>query len=424
MVPPPRACAAALLALATAAPVYDVTTFGARGDGQHDDTVPVRAAFSAAAAGGPGSVLFPASKTFLTGAFNLSSDLVVDIRGTVLATPDSDGGHYVLMPNLPWFDTNVIWQAFIHSDGANNITLRGGGVVDGNGAPWWACGCVKQPPPPEPPSPSGPPCNGFERPRLVNLIRGTGLVVRDLTFQNSPMWNLRPSWFDDVLITNVTILAPPGGAQGCNTDGIDPDGTQNMLVEDSYINVGDDAIAVKSGLNWLGRTYGRPSRNLTFRNLRIGKGHGISVGSEMSAGVYDVLFEDIVMDGTATGPRVKTERGRGGLVSNITFRNITMTNVGSAFQITEYYIDPPPPGNASSTPAFVNITLENVIAGPGCKDGVYLDGIPESLIHGLTLRNVDVSACATPMQVCNFTQGVCEGSVKPSCPPCLAAGGD
>lgn len=210
---------AAACVAAAAAPVFNVETFGAVGDGHHDDTDAVRACLAAAAAAGPSTVLFPAGKTFLTGAFNLSSDLVVQIEGTVLAYPDSADGHWVLAPDLPWFSFDLKWQAFIHSDGANNITLQGGGVVDGNGAHWWACGCGGiNPPPPLPPTNTSPPCLAHERPKLFNPVNGTGLLVQDLTFRNSPMWNLRPSWFNDVHIRNVTVLAPPKGA--CNTDGI------------------------------------------------------------------------------------------------------------------------------------------------------------------------------------------------------------
>lgn len=411
---------------AAAAPVFDVTQFGAVGDGKTDDTKAVRATFAAAASAGPSTVVFPSGKTFLTGAFNLSANLVLDVSGTVLAYPTGDDGHYVLAPNLPWFGEGLTWQAFIHSEGADNITLLSSskqGVVDGNGALWWACGC-HGPPPPLPPNNMSAPCLGYERPKLFNPVNGTGLVVRDIVFQNSPMWNLRPSWFTDVLIENVTVLAPIGIA--CNTDGIDPDASQNVVVRNSYINVGDDAIAVKSGYNWYGRTYGRPSRNITFSNMRIGTGHGVSVGSEMSGGVYDVLFENFVCNGTWLGPRVKTERGRGGLVANITFRNFTLIDVGEAsgggaFQITETYIDPPPPQNASATPHFANITIDGLtLLGTKTRVGTYLYGLPESVMQGIVLRDVDVRAATEqPIGTCQDAVGVCEGSVLPACPPCL-----
>jgi polygalacturonase len=207
--------AGALAALAAAAPVFDVTQFGAVGDGVHEDTAAVRATFAAAAQAGPSTVVFPAGKTFLTGAFNLSSDLVVLIQGKVLAYPDSSDGRFVLAPDVPWFSFDLKWQGFIHSDGADNITMMGGGEVDGNGEPWWACGCAGNPPPPLPPTNTSPPCLAYERPKLVHLVRAKGVTIRDLTFKNSPMWHLRPSWVDDLVISNVTVLSPPN-PYSCN----------------------------------------------------------------------------------------------------------------------------------------------------------------------------------------------------------------
>jgi len=403
----------------SSSPTFNVLDFGAVGDGTTDDTNAVRSALRAAEQAGPSTVLFPPQKTFLTGAFNLSSDLILSIQGVILAFPGSEDGHYVLQPNFPFLGPTdqPIWQAFIHSDGANNITLEGGGIVDGNGAIWWKCDCDSS-------NPSASPCLGLGRPHLFTPFNGKGLRVRDITFQNSPMWNLSPTFFEDVYITNVTILAPisKGGKNsiGCNTDGIDPLGVQDMVVENSHVSVGDDAIAIKSGFNWYGRTFGKPSVNITFRNMSIGTGHGISIGSEMSAGVYNILFENIFCNGTSTGPRIKSERGRGGLVANVTYRNITLHNVESAWQVTEYYINPPPPTNASATPSFKNITLENIVATGTMTTGSYFDGIPESIIEGVLIRNVDLRV-AQHVGICNYTQGLCEGSVLPSCPTCFSS---
>lgn len=409
-----------LVSFACAAPVYNVLDFGAIGDGKTDDTNAIRSALVAASSS-PSTVLFPSGKIFLTGAFNLSSNLILNVQGTILAFPDSAGGHFVLQPNWSFFGPtdSPIWQAFISSNGANNLTVLGGGVIDGNGAIWWKCDCASA-------NKSSPPCLGLGRPHLFTPFNGTGLTVRDITFRNSPMWNLSPTWFTDVYMTNVTLFAPIASASGpndigCNTDGFDPVGVSDMLVENSFVSVGDDAIAVKSGYNWYGRTFGRPSQNITFRNLYVGTGHGISIGSEMSAGVYNILFENMLLNGTGTGPRVKSERGRGGLVANVTYRNITLIDVQSAWQITEYYIDPPPPTNASATPSFRNITLDGIIAIGKMKTGFYFDGIPESIIDGITLSNIDLRVAAK-QGICSYTQGTCIGNVLPSCPlPCTGA---
>jgi polygalacturonase len=121
---------------------------------------------------------------------------------------------------MPWFGDGLKWQGFIHSDGASNITLAGGGVVDGNGAPWWACGCNGNPAPPAPPTNASGPCGydgvAYERPKLVHLVNGSDVVIANLTFRDSPMWHLRPSWITRLHVYNVTVVAPPNPIS-CNT---------------------------------------------------------------------------------------------------------------------------------------------------------------------------------------------------------------
>jgi polygalacturonase len=199
-----------------------------------------------------------------------------------------------------------------------------------------------------------------------------------------------------------------------------------VLVEDTTISVGDDTIAIKAGKDWYGRTYGRESYNLTFRHMRIGAGHGVAVGSEMSAGVRDVVFDDFTLVGTATGPRLKSQRGRGGHILNVTFKNFVQTSVGTGLDFTMYYSGASPvPGNASSTPVFAGVTVSNLTTtavAPGKKSaGFFSAGLPESNITGLVLRDVDFGAPAKPVTNCSYTVGVCEGSVLPACPPCLTA---
>jgi hypothetical protein len=195
-----------------------------------------------------------------------------------------------------------------------------------------------------------------------------------------------------------------------------------VLVEDVDISVGDDIFALKNGIDWWGRTYGRPSYNLTFRRVRAGTGHGVSIGSEMSAGISDVLFDDVYMRGTSTGPRIKSQRGRGGYVRNVSFTNFVLDGVGESVQITEYYSSTLPPQNASATPSFADIHIRNLTAinvPVGKKTiGVYMAGLPESPITGVTLQDVDFGRPHTQVANCSFTTGTCF-NVRPACPPCL-----
>jgi polygalacturonase len=124
----------------------------------------------------------------------------------------------------------------------------------------------------------------------------------------------------------------------CSADGLDIDAVQNALIEENFFDVDDDALCVKSGTVYEGRAFGRPARDILFRNNVIGRGHGITVGSETSADVYNVTFDNITMTNTGTGIRMKSERGRGGIVSGVTYRNIDMVEIqGQCVQITLNY---------------------------------------------------------------------------------------
>ena len=111
-------------------------------------------------------------------------------------------------------------------------------------------------------------------------------------------------------------------------------------MEDNYFDVDDDALCVKSGRDWDGRHFGRPARDILFRNNVIGRGHGITVGSETSGSVFNVTFDNITMAQTGTGIRMKTERGRGGVVDGVIYQNINMMDIaGQCIQVTLNYHD-------------------------------------------------------------------------------------
>jgi polygalacturonase len=193
------------------------------------------------------------------------------------------------------------------------------------------------------------------------------------------------------------------------------------MIERVHISTGDDCIAIKSGRNWYGRTFGRVSRNITVRDSTFGNGHGLSVGSEMSGGVADVLFYNLTATGTGAGVRLKSERGRGGLVTNVVYDRLALLNVGEAVQVTDNYDPGLPPTNATATPRFENITISNLHSKSALK-GWFLDGLPESPIKGLTLTNITLEGTSAKALTakCDFVDAATASctSVLPACPPC------
>ena len=397
--------------------VFDVREFGATGDGKTKDTKAIRAACAAVAAAHGGTLLFPAPGTYYTGAFNLTSNIVLDVEkgATVLGSADGDDWPVVnTRTEWPQVDDPPAHQALVFAWQVNNITLTGGGTIDGNAnsKTWWQCDNHDYPV-------SNPPCNGFSRPRIIEIFEARDVMMNDLTVQNSPNWYIHFSTVTNLHVNRVTVIDP---GDSPNTDGIDLDCVTNALVENCFFSVGDDALCVKSGRDYEGRRYAHPSRDIIFRNIRVGTGHGITIGSESSGGVYNVTFENIDMTGTSNGPRIKSQRGRGGVVDGITYRNVTARNLGEMVQVTLNYHKGLSPTNKTATPVLRNVLVEDCRFTAGKSDtpnaGV-MDGLPESHIQNVTLRNVDLNGGKAKWQTCQYVDnGVCEGSTN-ACPPCF-----
>jgi len=210
----------------------------------------------------------------------------------------------------------------------------------------------------------------------------------------------------------VTIINP---LDSPNTDGIDPDSTNNAVILDSYFFVGDDGIAIKSGWDTAGYTYGVPTTNVYVRNLTvINDGScGVCIGSEMSGGVANVTVEHSQFY-TSEGIRMKSAQGRGGYVVNVTYNDIVMEWQGIAISLNDYYGDHPVVGyNASALPIVHDFYVKNVVA-KNVWQAFDFSGLGDSPFYNIFLSNVTVKA------VVGWTCGNVTGyahEVLPS-PPC------
>ena len=137
--------------------------------------------------------------------------------------------------------------------------------------------------------------------------------------------------------TGSPILVP-------NTDGFDPESTSNVLLEDSYFAVNDDAAALKAGWDCAGYDLGIPTENVTIRNIVVWRGGGgISLGSEMSGGISNVYVENVLLQYGSYGIQVKTGDTRGGYVKNVVFNNFTIVGtLKKAVCIDAFYGSPNP----------------------------------------------------------------------------------
>jgi len=159
------------------------------------------------------------------------------------------------------------------------------------------------------------------RPQFIQFNRSENILIDGVKITNSPFWTIHPYLSKNVVIRNVKIYA-----HGHNNDGVDPEMSQNVLIENCTFDQGDDAIAIKSGRNPEGWRLKTPSKNIVIRNCLVKNGHQlVAIGSELSGGIENVLLENCkVIDGAKLNHLlfIKTNERMGGYVQNIYAKNL------------------------------------------------------------------------------------------------------
>ena len=200
------------------------------------------------------------------------------------------------------------------------------------------------------------------------------------------------------------------------SDGIDPDSTSNVLIEDCYIRTGDDAIAIKSGWDEFGYRYDRPSTNITIRNSIFSSPccAAICIGSEMSGGVADVHVSNLTVWDSAEGLRLKTGMGRGGYIRNIEMVDSTIDGSKTAFMYNAHYGGHPIGANTSVAPTVDSIKVARVT---GSNNGKVADieGLDQVVRIMTGISFTDVHTEATDGFTCEYASGVAHNTPPAPC---------
>jgi polygalacturonase len=330
--------------------------YGAVGDGVTTNTTAIQNAINAASAGGMtngssgGTVEIPPG-IFLSGPLTLKSSVNLQLDSGAILRMLPFGQYPVT-----WFTnggTNVYFTAnnFISGTSLTNIEISGSGAIDGQGQPWWPWANT----------------NNAVRPRMISWSGCNRQLVQNVTLSNSPMFHIAISGkAGNTTVQGVIIRAPSSSANppSHNTDACDVSGT-NILVQNCDISVGDDNF-----------TCGGGTSDVLITNNTYGNGHGISIGSYTSPGVSNITVINCTINGADNGIRIKSDNDRGGLVQNISYYNIGMTNVRFPIVIYGYYTKVGTPSSispyrvatqaveavSSKTPVYRNITFSNINA--------------------------------------------------------------
>lgn len=400
----------AVLALTFPDKVCDITQYGAQGQRLQIalNTEAIQKAIDDCAQAGGGTVLVPRGN-YLTNPLFLKSNIQLKLMKDATLVASTETEAYRANPQQKYAEAENGWLPFISIADAENVAITGEGTIDGQGAVWWERWrenirkTGKK--------------GSTDRPRLIYIKNASQVLIDGVTLTHSPSFHVVMRYSHDITVNGTHILSP---WHAPNTDAIDPINSRNIRITNNYIDCNDDHIAIKAE---------KPDPrfpdgvvdNIYIANNTLKQGRGISIGSETSGGVNNVLVENNTFEGSMYGIRIKSPRGKGGEVKNVTYRNTRMHDVEVPLVFSAYYkaapivqtevdemlkaggftlgeqiyppdTDPKQPFDKYKTPHFSNITVENLTSTGNSHAAAYIIGTPEAPLSGFHFVNVNITA--------------------------------
>ena len=378
-----------------------ITDFGAVPGGKIKNTQAFADAIDHLAALGGGRVEIPSGQ-WLTGPIHLKSNIELHTQPDTEVLFSIDKEDY--LPAVFTVFEGVrcyTYSAQLYARDCHDIAVTGKGAWNGRGYVWWYMGVIRQGV--EDMYKAGEEQRPVEqrvydteemgvRPGLLHFIDCENVTIEDGTFTFSPFWTVHPTWCRNIIVRSITVRNPWDHAP--NTDGCNLEGCCRGLVDGVDADTGDDAVCLKSGRDRDGRTVGRPCENIVVRHITAHRSHGgVTIGSETSGGIRNILVEDCHFLNSLIGVWIKTSHERGNVIENIEYRRIRVERVrDEAVCLTMgYYVDGNQEGPKPNMPTVRNVLIEDMTclsAGTGVK----IDGVPGYPIRSVHLRRMHISS--------------------------------
>ena len=391
-----------------------LTDFGGVGDGVTLTTEAFRKAISALTKKGGGRLVVPQG-VWLTGPIQLKDniDLHITRNAIVLFSPDKS-----LFVDKDGKSSRC--DAGIKASKRKNIAITGEGIVDGNGAQWrpvkrgkvsdvewkrfkeiggvergngqlWYPWDVKAGYPNIAETPEQ---QEKMRQDLVRLTDCENVLIKGVTFQNSPRFHVHPCNSRNVIIDGVTVRCPWNAQNG---DAIDISDCHQVLIVNSVVDAGDDGLCMKSG-NMKPTALVNGCEDILIQDNTVFHAHGgFVIGSESITGMKRIVVRQCQFSGTDTGLRFKSGIGRGGKTEDIFISDIVMNDITDEAIVFQCdYVDRPAGHDEKKetkavklekVPDFTDIDITRVVCR-GTKTAIKAKGV-EGLdcIHDIKISN-------------------------------------
>ena len=284
--------------------VYDVRKYGAKGDGKTNDAAAFQKAIDACTKTG-GRVLVSGPYTYLTGPFDLKSDIDFHVAAGAVVKASPDEKLYTQSAFRQNPGEGTIW---IGGNNVENLSITGLGKIDGNGISFMGAELED--------SYVLKPFNVLDpRPHVLTIIGGKNIRIRDIRIGNSAYWTIHLVGCNDVDISGITLL---NSLKVRNSDGIDVDHSKNVRISNCYIESGDDCICIKNRREF--EEFG-PTENIVVSNCTMtSRSCAIKIGSENMDTIKQVLFNNCIIKASNRG--VGIQHRDEGVVSDVIFSNM------------------------------------------------------------------------------------------------------
>lgn len=322
---------------------FPITDFGAReGSGVR---LAVKAALEAASLEGGGRVVFPAGEWLCDGPIHMRERCALHLEEGARLVFSGNADSYLPVVFTRWEGTEVYnYSPMIYARGLKDVAITGAGTIDGQGKenflPWR---------PNQKPDQralrkmgaEGVPVSErifgeghFLRPHFIQFVDCERVLVEGVKIVDSPFWCVHPVYCRHVTVKDVTIIS-----HHINSDGIDPDSSEDVLIESCTFDVGDDGVALKAGRDQDGWRVGRKTRRVVVRDCIFTgvRGGGMAIGSEMSGGVEEIFVENYQMNQVHHGLYFKANLDRGGSIRDVHIRNIDIAKADTVLIFTNDY---------------------------------------------------------------------------------------
>ncbi|MEZ2147781.1 glycosyl hydrolase family 28 protein [Bradyrhizobium sp. DN5] len=345
-----------------------------------------------------GAAVYLATGEFRSGPLEMKSGVTlwIERNATLFAIPeptayDKGSGRCGTIDDKgdgcrPFISFSKTYGGGIYGDGI--IDGLGGAFALGSIGSWWRLASRAQ-------------TEGGKQnvPRLIQIDGAQDITFHGITLRNASSFHVAMNRVEGATLWGVTIDAP---ADTRNTDGIDASASQDVTITHSFIRTGDDNVAIKAGKDG-------PTRYVSIIDNCFGWGHGMSIGSDASSGVSDILVRGLTLAGPTSGLRINSDVSRGGLVEKVTYENVRLRgNRWSIIFDTQYDTH----ASGHKIPVYREIVLRRVRGDNGT---VVMRGLDQDHVLDIMLDDVRFADSAT-WQVQNADVTVGSSGVSPPLP--------